>query len=146
MRLRPLQLLEAHRLQGAGIDAGVVGHEQHANARDDADAGDDATARHRLVGIVAVEQPAGHRRELEKGHAGIEQARHALARQQLAAPGEERTGARARLSGACFEPAPALDERERVVAALGAIAVIRIERQLQCRHQRPFSTAGVVAR
>ncbi len=62
--LHPQRLVEAVRLQRAGIDAGIVGADHAADARDEADAGDDAAAGHALVRIRYVEHVAGERRQL----------------------------------------------------------------------------------
>ena len=96
--------------------------------------------------IVAVEQPAGEGGELEEGHAGVEQAGDALARQELAALGEERPGALARRPGARLDRAPALDQAEGARALRRARFGVAVEGRQQRRHQRPFSTSGVEAR
>ncbi len=86
--LRAQMLLHRHRIVGAALDGGVVAHDHAFAALDAADAGDDAGA----VDRVLVHAVGGERRQFEKRRAGIEQAHHALARQQFAA---RRRGARA---------------------------------------------------
>jgi hypothetical protein len=51
---------------------------------------DHAAAGHRFFRIRVVEAVAGERREFQPGRARVEQARDALARQQLAALVEQR--------------------------------------------------------
>jgi len=60
--LHAQRLVEAVRLQRAGIDAGIIGADHAADARDEADAGDDATSGHALARIRHVEHIAGERR------------------------------------------------------------------------------------
>ena len=83
--LHPQGLVEAVRLQRAGIDAGVVGRHHAAHAGDEADAGHDATARHALRRVRHIEHVASQGRQLQERRAGIEHQRDALTRQQLAA-------------------------------------------------------------
>ena len=83
--LHPQRLVEAVRLQRAGIDAGIVGADHAAHAGNEADAGDHAAAGHAFVGVRHVEHVARKRRQLDKRRAGIEHQRHPLARQQLSA-------------------------------------------------------------
>ena len=83
--LHPQRLVEADRLQRAGIDAGIVGADHAADAGDEADAGDQPAAGHALVGVGNVEPVTRERREFDEGRAGIEHQRHPLARQQLPA-------------------------------------------------------------
>ena len=120
--LHPQRLVEAVRLQRAGIDAGIIGADHAADAGDEADAGDDAAAGHALVGIRHVEHVARERRQFEEGRAGIEHQRHALARQQLPALVEavlRRGRCRAR---ALFERAHPRDQRQHAVA-IGFVGV-----------------------
>ena len=122
--LHPQRLVEAVRLQRAGIDAGIIGADHAAHAGDEADARDHAAAGHALVGVGDVEHVARQRRQFDEGRAGIEHQRHALARQQLPALVEAvlrrgRGGARALL-----QRAHALDQRQHAVA-VGAIGVAR---------------------
>ena len=74
-------LLHRHRVIGAALDGGIVADDHHLAAFDAADPGDDAGAVDRAV----IHVVGGERAEFEKRRAGIEQARHPLARQQLAA-------------------------------------------------------------
>ena len=80
-RLRALQLLQAHRLQRAGVDAGVVGDEHDAHAGDDADAGDDAAAGHRASRDrrcrAASRRASRARGRARRGRAGGRRARAA---------------------------------------------------------------------
>ena len=92
--LRAQMLLHRDRKIRAALDRRVVGDDEHLDAVDAADAGDDAGAR-RLVLVHAVR---GERREFEERRARIEQRADALARQQLAALGV----LRARLLAAAF--------------------------------------------
>ena len=70
-------------------------------------------------------QPAGERGELEEGNAGVEQARDALARQQLAALVEQRRRLRARRPRARLDRAPALDQRRACARGCAANASLR---------------------
>ena len=114
--LHPQRLVEAERLQRAGVDAGIVGADHAADARDKADARDHPAAGHALVGVGHVEHVAGERRQLDEGRAGIEHQRHALARQQLPALVKAvfccgGSGARA-----LFQRAHPRDQRQHAVA------------------------------
>ena len=73
----------AHRLgeEGAALHGRVVGDQHAGAALHDADAGDDAGARH----LVAVEPPGREGRELEEGRLRVEQQVDALAHHDLAA-------------------------------------------------------------
>ncbi len=149
--LRAQHLLEPLRLQRAGVDAGIVGDDEDAHAGDDADADDRAAAGDRALDVVDVLAPAGERRQLEERNAGIEQARDALARQQLAAPLEQRRRLRARGTRARLDRAPLLDQRERVVAVGEEGVASGVERQREGRHrsarrQSSRSTRGAAAR
>ena len=84
--LGTLKLLEPHRLQRPGLDAGIVHHDHAADPADEADARNAASARDGLPGVRCVEQVSGQRGEFEEGGGGVEQQSEALARQQLAAP------------------------------------------------------------
>ena len=114
--LHPQRLVEAVGLQGAGIDAGVVGADHAADAGDKADARDAAAARNALVGIRHVEHVAGERHQLDEGRAGIEHQRDALARQQLSALVKAILGRGGRSAGALFQHAHARDQRQHAVA------------------------------
>ena len=81
--LRAQVLLDRHRVVGAALHRGVVGHDHAFDALHAADAGDDAGAR-RLVVVHAVRR---HLADLEEGRARIEQVPDAVTRQQLAARG-----------------------------------------------------------
>ena len=88
--LRAQQLLAPHVLDRAGVDALIARHHHAAHARHIADAGDHAAAGHGFVEIGRVEAVARDRGELQPRRADVEQARDALARQQLPAPVEQR--------------------------------------------------------
>ena len=79
--LRAQVLLHRHGIVGAALDGGVVAHDHAFAPLDAADAGDDAGAVDRIL----VHAVGGERRELEKRRARVDQAQHALARQELAA-------------------------------------------------------------
>jgi hypothetical protein len=98
-------LVQPHGLQRAGVDAGIGRAHHAAQAGYVADAGDHAAARHALVEIGVVMAQPGQGAQGNEGCARIEQQRHALARQQLPAPGEAlsrrlRCAGRPRLVGA----------------------------------------------
>ena len=98
-RLGAQDLVQAHGLQRAGVDAGVRGQDHAAQAADVADAGDHTAPGHAARGVLGVQAIAGQRAQLEEGGAGVQQQRDALARQQLAALLEARArrlGRRAR--------------------------------------------------
>ena len=79
--LRAQVLLHRDGEVAAALHRGVVGDDHALDALHAADAGDDAAG-----GDLVVEHaPAGHRRELEEGRAGIEQRVDAVAHEQLAA-------------------------------------------------------------
>ena len=87
--LRAQVLLHRHRIVGAALDRGVVADDDAFASRDAADAGDDAGR-----GDVVVVHPVGRElRQLEERRARVEQRAHALARQELAAPGVARARA-----------------------------------------------------
>ncbi len=79
--LRAQVLLHRHRVIGAALDGRVVADDHAFAALDPADAGDQAGA----VDGVVVHAVGGERRQLQERRAGIDQAHHAVARQQLAA-------------------------------------------------------------
>jgi hypothetical protein len=81
--LRAQVLLHRHRVIGAALHGGVVGDHHAVHALDAADAGDHA-GRRRFAVVHAVR---GELANLEERCAGVEQLRHAVARQQLAARG-----------------------------------------------------------
>ena len=93
-------LLDRHRVVGAALDGGVVGDDHALAPGHAADAGDDPGAG-RLVVIEAV---GGQRRALQERRAGVEQAVHPLAGQQLAAADVALAGA---LAAAQARRAPA---------------------------------------
>jgi hypothetical protein len=144
--LRAQQLLEALRLQRAGVDAGVVGDDDDAHARDDADAGDGAAAGDRALGVVDVLAPAGEGRELEERHAGVEQPLHALARQQLTAPLEQRPRPAARFARARLDRAPLVDQRQGVRAIGDERVAARVEREGESVHRAIVGAPSAASR
>ena len=114
--LHPQRLVEAVRLQRAGIDAGIIGADHAADAGDEPDAGDQPAAGHALVGIRHVEHVAGQRRQFDEGRAGIEHQRHALARQQLPALVKAILGRGRSRPRALFKRAHPRDQRQHAVA------------------------------
>ena len=73
-------LLHRHRVVGAALDRGVVGHHDALAAGHPPDAGDDPGCR----GLTVVEAVGGQRRELKERTARIQQRVDPLAGQQLA--------------------------------------------------------------
>ena len=120
--LHPQRLVEAVRLQRAGIDAGIVGADHAADAGDKSDAGDHAAAGHALVGVGNVEHVARQRRELDEGRAGIEHQRHALARQQLPALVKAVLGGGRCRARPFFQAAHPRDQRQHA-GAVGFVGV-----------------------
>ena len=79
--LGPDMLLAGDAVIGAALHRGIIGDDHAGAARHHADAGDDAAAgRHPLIHAFA-----GELAQFEKGRAGVQQRRDALARQQLLA-------------------------------------------------------------
>ena len=101
------------------VDAGVARGDHAAGATHHADAVDHPAAGHRGLGVRVVDQPAGQRGQLQPGGAGIEQAGHPLARQQLPALVEQRLGPGRGRGRAGLERAQPLDQREHAGSALG---------------------------
>ena len=75
--LRAQMLLHRHRIVGAALDRRIVGDDHRLAARDPADAGDQAGAVH----VALVHAEGGERADFEERRAGIDQPRHALARE-----------------------------------------------------------------
>ena len=121
-RLRAQHLLRAQYLKGAGVDAGVAGHDHDSHAVDITDAADHRAAGNGGLGIGHIVKVAGQRRQLQPGCARIEQSGQALARQQLPALFEQWLRPRRRLASAPLERAQALDQAEHV----GAITLERL--------------------
>ena len=78
------RLLQAAGLHRTGVDTRIAGHHHAADAGDEADAADHATAGHGLAGVGRVQAVASQRAQFEPGRAGVEQQRQPLAGQQLA--------------------------------------------------------------
>ena len=79
--LRAQMLFHGQRIIGSALHRGVIGDDHALDARDAADACDDAGARR----VVAIKAMGGELADFEKSRAGIEQGVDALARQKLAA-------------------------------------------------------------
>ena len=110
--LRAQELLAAHVLDRAGVDAGVARDHHAAHARDIADAGDHAAAGHAPVRIGIVEAVARDGAESRATARRVEQARDALARQQLAALVKSLLRPGRRILRPLFKQAHTVDERE----------------------------------
>ncbi len=89
--LGPQVLLDRHRVVGAALDGGVVGHHHALPARHAADAGDQAGGRYgvrcprlRRRTRRAVHPGRGQGAQLQEGAAGVEQPVDPVAHQQLA--------------------------------------------------------------
>jgi hypothetical protein len=117
--LRPDRLLDAHRMRGAALDAGIVGRDHAARARNHADADDRTAAVDVLLAVVLVHAEAAERRELEERRVAIEQQIDALARRQLAPLPEFDVGSAGRLADLCLERAKLGDQLE-MRGAIGA--------------------------
>ncbi len=135
--LGALELLESHRLQRARFDAGIVDHHHATGAAHLADAGEQAAARRRLVRIGLVEQVARARRELEVRSPRVEQQPQPLARQQLPAPGEARSGPARCGRRALAQLVMAGDQRQHVRPVLAAGGARHVQRRLEDRHAPP---------
>ncbi len=122
--LRAQQLLAPHVLDRAGVDAAVARDHEAAHARHVADARDHAAAGHRFVEVRRVEAVAGDRAELQPRRADVEEPRHALARQQLSAPVEQRLRRGGLVARARLERAQLADQRQhlRAIAPEGLAA------------------------
>ncbi len=84
--LRAQVLLHRHRVVGAALHGRVVADDDALDARDAADAGDQAGARRRVAAVLlGVHAERGERRDLEERRVGVEQHLDPFARQQLAA-------------------------------------------------------------
>ncbi|KAH6605589.1 hypothetical protein Trco_004742 [Trichoderma cornu-damae] len=80
--LRAEVLLDGDGVVGAALDGAVVGHDDAADALDDAHARYDAARGHVGLGVQLV---ARHRRQLQERGARVDERGHAVARQHLAA-------------------------------------------------------------
>ena len=90
--LRAQVLLHRHRIVGAALHGGVVRHHHDLLPRDPADAGDHPGRRR----VAAVEPVRRRRADLEERAPGVEQPRHPVPRQHLAARRVPRRRLRAR--------------------------------------------------
>ena len=144
--LRAQVLLHRHRVVGAALDGRVVADDHRLAPADAADAGDQPGA----VDVVLVHAVRRKRAELEEGRARIDEAQHALARQELAAgkmplarPLRAALGDRGAAPGElALEGVPGGPVRLRGVRS-------QIDRCLDDRHPAPFGEAqpsGVIAR
>ena len=139
-----LKLLEPHRLQRAGFDARVVDDDHAMRAAHDADAGEQAAAGDRLLGVGHVEQVTRAGGQFEPRRARVEQQREPLARQQLAAtreawPGAVRGGGRA---GA--QLVVPRDQPEHVRAVLGECGAGGVQRRLETGMASPGGKVSMV--
>ncbi len=75
----PYDLLDRQRIPGTPLHAGVVGVDDHLATRDDADAGDDAGARH----VAVIGMAGGESGEFEEGRPGVEQGLDPVADEHL---------------------------------------------------------------
>ena len=82
------RLLDAHRMRGAALDPGIVGRDEAAHARDEADAGDQPAAVDVVLAVVLVHAEAAKRRQLKKGRIAVEKPVDPLPRRQLPAGAE----------------------------------------------------------
>ena len=129
--LRPQVLLHRHREIGAALDGGIIGDDHAGPPRDAADAGDKPGARHRIV----IKPIGRQRRQFEKGRAGIEQQRHPVPRQKLAAPGMPLPRALAAAQGGGGETAPEIvHQRHKRIAVLAERTGAPIESVADHRH------------
>ncbi len=83
--LRAQRLSQTHRRDRAALDGAVARQNQHPLAGDDADAHDAAAAHDARLAVVVMHAEARERGEFEKRRSMVEETRHALARQNLAA-------------------------------------------------------------
>ena len=84
--LRAQVLLHRQRVIGTALHGRVVADDHALDARDPADAGDNAGTGSSVAAVaVLVDAHRGQRRDLEEGRVGVEQHLDAVARQQLAA-------------------------------------------------------------
>ena len=89
--LDQLEAAEGHH--GAGVDAAVVDDDQAAHARHEADARDQRRTGHARLPVGIVDEEARQVEDLDERHPGIEETPETLARRQLPALLEARTGA-----------------------------------------------------
>ena len=83
--LRANGFLDAHRMGGAALDAGIIGGDDAARAGNHADADDRAAAENIVLAVVLVHAEAAQRRKLKERRIAIEQQVDAFARRQLTA-------------------------------------------------------------
>jgi hypothetical protein len=72
-------LLDRHRIVGAALDRGIVGHDHALPAHDAPNPGDQPGG----MDLVLIHAEGRHRRDLEERAAGIEKLVHPLAGKQL---------------------------------------------------------------
>ncbi len=140
--LRALELLDAHRLHGAGVDARVVHDDHRAHAADPADAGDEAAAGNRARRVRVVQAETGQRGQLQERRAGIEQTPQAVARQQLATLLEARARSLGLVACARFQRAQLVDEFRQCGVVLAVRVAVRDDARIKRRHRWPPRVAG----
>ncbi len=129
--LRAQMLLHGHRIIGAALDRRIVGDDHRLASLDGADSRDHAGAVH--VALVHAERR--ERRDFEERRTGIDEARHALARQQLAAPDMALAGARRAALRRQRAPLGKLGEQRPPGVGVGVLLGRRVRRiAFQDRH------------
>ena len=81
--LHPKLLFQPHRLQGAGVDTGIVGGDHHPHAGHIADTGHHAAAGHALVRVRVIQAIAGQGGQLQERRTGVQYQGNALPGEQL---------------------------------------------------------------
>ena len=108
------RLPQAHGRNGAALDGAVARHDQRALAGYDADAHDAPAAHDAGPAVVVMHAEACQRGQFEKRRSVVEQARDALARQDLAAFGELLRLLRGMRDDGPLKAAEFLDLREKM--------------------------------
>ncbi len=80
--LRAQMLLDGHGIIGAALDGRIIGDDHRLAAMDQADPGNEPGA----VNVPLIHTVSGERADFQKRRTGIDEARDAFARKQLAAP------------------------------------------------------------
>ena len=137
--LHPQDLVQAHRLDRAGVDARIARHHHAAHAADESDARHHAAAGHRGRRVGRIAQIARQRTQRQVGPARIQQQGDPFPRQQLPALVEYRL--RFGRSGRCprLECMQLLDARQHGLAPLLRNGTLRVPGGGVGRHGRhPF--------
>ncbi|MBA7652319.1 hypothetical protein ES703_60149 [subsurface metagenome] len=100
-------LLHRHRIVGAALDGGIVGHDHAFPPRNPAHTGDHARRMH----IAAIEAVGRQRRQFQEGRAGIDEEIDAVARQHLAARGMALAGDLAAAAGHFLQLVPQFGDK-----------------------------------